>query len=147
MKHHWQQGLDSSHLTPLGLEISPEPTFAAPILGQHFHGPQGQSCPRDEQELRCPTAKTELVSGWCNQLLCLPCQPPFSWKLGVEILVWSLKTYGPQLLILKPFWSEISNQLPVLLQLHHLNLPWRQQPHFLHCWNGLLLLLAQYCMY
>ena len=60
--HHWQQGQDSTHMTPLDSEISSRPIFATPILEQLVHRPQGQSCPKDEQELRCPAAETELVS-------------------------------------------------------------------------------------
>ena len=55
---------------------------------------------------------------------------PSSWRWVVGILVWSLIIYSPQFFILRPFWSKISDQPPVLLHLQIANLPQRQWPHF-----------------
>ena len=64
VKRHWQQGQGLSHPNPLGSMTAPRPAFDAPILEQLFHGPQGQSCPADEWELKCFVVKNVLVSGW-----------------------------------------------------------------------------------
>ena len=82
MKHHWQQGQGLNHLNPLGSVNTPRPAFAALILEQLFHSPQGLNCPTSEWKLTCLAAKNVPVSSWCVLLLYQLCPPPIFLEMG-----------------------------------------------------------------